>query len=122
MPTWIIYYDDESTFSSDDGPPDKAPKEGVQVISNAHQATGKLLWHSAEAYCWHVEGEWVPHSEIGLRRYLTMSEQGKEPGIYILGYTIPYFRFQKIYTAAVDDPRLPFKTGNDPRERDAPLE
>lgn len=118
---WIIYYDDGSSFTSDDGPPEKAPREGVQVISNANQAIGKLLWHSAEAYCWHNEGEWVPHSSTGLQRYLALSEQGKEPGIYVLGYAIPYFRFQKIYTSAVDDTRMAFKTGRDQREPEAPL-
>lgn len=120
MTEWIVYYEDGSSFTSDDGPPEAAPKEGVQVVAVKDVGTGKLLWHSAEAYCWHKEGEWVPHSETGLQRYVTLSSEGSEPGIYIRGYAIPYRRFVAIYTTAVDDKRLPFKTGPDPREREAP--
>jgi len=115
-----VYYEDGASFTSDDGPPEKVPKEGVQVVAVADVGTGKLLWHSFDAYCWHKEGEWVPHSEIGLRRYLALSEEGKEPGIFIRGYAIPYRRFTAIYQQAVDDPRLPLKTANDPRELSLP--
>jgi hypothetical protein len=119
---WVIYYDDGTSFSSDDGDPSRAPKEGVQVVACADVGTGKLLWHSAEAYCWHIEGEWVPHSETGLRRYLALSAEGKEAGLYIRGYAIPYRRFVEIYNKAVADSRLPFKTGRDHREPETPTQ
>ena len=29
---WIVYYQDGSTFSSEDGSPEKAPRDYVQVV------------------------------------------------------------------------------------------
>ncbi len=122
MVDWIIYYDDASTFTSDDGPPEKAPKEGAIVVAVRDIGVGKLLWHSHEAYCWHLpEGEWVPHSATGLQRYLAMTDGGKEPGIVVMGYAVPYRRWVAIYNQAVDDPRLGFKTAPDQRETEPPI-
>jgi hypothetical protein len=117
MIDWIVYYDDGSSFTSDDGRPGNAPRDGVQCIaSRDNDRTGKLIWHSSDFYCWQ-DDEWVPRSEAGLYDYL------REPGtekIVLQGRAIAYRRFAKIYTAAVNDERLPFKFARDQREPEAP--
>jgi hypothetical protein len=114
LPDWIIYYDDGRSFTSDDGPPEQAPKDGVQVVALKDIAVGKILWHGYDYYCWHKEGCWIPHTETGMKFYLSKAD---EPGIVINGYWIPPQRWTAIYNAAVEDSRLPFKTGIDPREK-----
>jgi hypothetical protein len=103
----MIFYDTGESFSSDDGGPQDAPKDGVIVVVLADPMTGRSMWHSADFYCWHKENEWVPHNQRGLDRYLSMED---EPGIYIAGYAVPNARWQEIYRQALDDPRMPFKT------------
>ena len=112
---WIVYYDGGSTFTSDDGLPGDAPRDGVQVVSCRHEHTGKLIWHSSDYYCW--QGEWVPRNIVGLHDYL------RQPGvekIVLQGRGVAYHRFVEVYNRAVDDPRLPFKAGRDQREPEAP--
>lgn len=116
MTDWIVFYEDGSTFASDDGEPSDAPKDGVIVVSVADITTGRTLWHSADYYCWHREGEWVPHNQRGLDYYLAQED---EPGIYLAGYTIPNARWQEIYRQAVDDPRMERKTAWSPFEPDS---
>lgn len=111
---WIIYYDTADTFSSEDGSPDNAPKDGVQVVAVRDVGVGKILWHSYDHYCWHKEGCWLPHTEIGMRFYLSKDD---EPKVVLNGYWIPHKRWADIYNFAVDDKRLPFKTASDPREK-----
>jgi hypothetical protein len=120
MTTWVIWYEDGSSYSDDDGPPDKAPRDGVQVVTVSDVGTGRLMWHSSDYYCWHKEGEWVPHSKPGMERYLSKSD---EPGIVLNGYAIPYRRWIEVYNKALADPRLPWgKVATDPREKPAPTE
>jgi hypothetical protein len=107
MTDWVVFYDDGSTFSSDDGGPEDAPKDGVLVVVVSDIATGRTMWHSADYYCWHKEGEWVPHNQRGLDRYLSLDD---EPGIYLAGYSVPNATWQKIYRQALDDDRMPPKT------------
>jgi hypothetical protein len=98
---WIIYYSDGSSFTSKDGPPEKAPREGVQVVVCEGEKVGKLPWHSEEFYCWQDE-TWIPHNERGLWVYLA-----KEPWPIVLQtYAIHPSKFQDIYQQAVTDPRM----------------
>lgn len=116
MADWIIWYDDGSSFSSDDGAPHEAPRDGVQVITAADDACGRLLWHSADYYCWQ-DGEWVMHNLIGLMDYL------RQPGvekIVLQGRGIAYQRFRSVYRAADEDTRLPTKFALSPREPGTP--
>ena len=118
---WIVYYADGSSFTNEDGPPENAPRDGVQAVAIANDKIGKALWHGGTSenfafYCWHGaldDGEWVPHDQHGLIEYL------RQPGaikIVLRGYAIPIAAFRTIYDAAVADQRLPFKTDADPRE------
>jgi hypothetical protein len=116
MTEWIIFYDDESTFSSDDGGPGDAPGDGVIVVAVSDIGTGRVLWHSADFYCWHRENEWVPHNQRGLDRYLA---DEREPGIFVAGYSVPNARWQKVYAQALADARMPVKTAWSPFEPDS---
>jgi hypothetical protein len=116
MMDWIVYYDDGSSFTSDDGPPEAAPRDGVQVVSGRHAYIGKLIWHSSDYYCWQ-DDEWVPRNIVGLHDYL------RQPGsekIVLQGRGVAYHRFVAVYNKAVDDTRLPFKVGRDLREPEPP--
>jgi hypothetical protein len=113
---WIVHYDDGTSFTSTDGDPWEAPRDGVQVVQVAHEYTGRLIWHSFDYYCWQ-EGEWVPRGLIGLHDYL------RQPGadkIVLQGRAVAYRRFRAVYDQAVADERLPFKSARDQREPDEP--
>lgn len=114
---WIIFYEDGSTFSSDDGDPGDAPQDGVIVVAYQSDKAGRVLRHSAEFYAWHQlsggRGEWVPHTKVGLKYYLSKED---EPGIYVNGYAVPDERWQQVYQQALDDPRMPAKSAWDTRE------
>ena len=109
---WIVYYDNGSSFTDEDGPPETAPRDGVQAVGIADIGVGKLLWHSFDFYCW-LDGEWVPRSERGIFDYLR--QPGKEK-IVLQARATSVRNFLSVYDQAVADPRLPFKTGLDPKE------
>lgn len=109
MTKWIIYYADGSSFSSDDGEPVSAPREGVQVVVCEGKKVGKLPWHSEEFYCWQ-EGTWVPHNERGLWKYLATE---KYP-LVLQTFAIHPSRFQEIHNQAVTDERIPWVPKPDP--------
>lgn len=120
MTDWIIYYSDGSSFSSDDGGPGDAPRDGVQVIVNRDEGRcGRLFWHGSDFYCWQ-EGEWVPrNNDAGLFDYL------RQPGtekIVLQGRGIRYQAFIDIYNRAVEDKRLPQKDARDHREPPEPYQ
>lgn len=107
---WIIYYDDETSFSSEDGGPEDAPREGVQVVVCKGTKTGKLPWHSEEFYCWQ-EDTWVPHDQRGVWKYLATE---KWP-IVLQTYAISPARFGKIFQDAAEDKRIPWVPKKEPR-------
>lgn len=119
MINWIVYYEDGSSFTSEDGGPGDAPRSGVQVVAvRDDQRTGRLLWHSADWYCWHMD-EWVLRSDAGLYDYL------RQPGtekIVLQARGTTYNNFIKIYNFALADDRLPLKSGRDQREPEEPLQ
>lgn len=112
MAEWVVFYENGTTFSSEDGEPSQAPSDGVVVIALKDYGVGRRLLHSADFYCWHKEREWVPHNQRGLDYYLAQDE----PGIVLSGYAVPDARWQAIYAAALYDSRLWQKTGWDWRE------
>lgn len=112
---WLIWYDDGSSFSNEDGPPHAAPRTGVQIVAVEHTSVGRLLWHSSDFYCW--QDEWVPRSLLGLMDYL------REPGaekIVLQGRGIAYDRFCALYRLADADTRLAAKSARDVREPEPP--
>jgi hypothetical protein len=116
---WIIFYEDGSTFSSDDGGPGDAPVDGVLIVAFSNINAGKVLLHSADYYAWHyveeTRGEWVPHGQRGLDYYLSKEN---EPGIYVSGYAVPNVQWQRICQQALNDTRLPDKSGWSAHEPD----
>jgi len=96
---WIIWYDDGSSFTSEDGQPYEAPRDGVQVVAVEHPNAGRLLWHSADYYCWQ-DSEWVPRSLIGLMDYLRKSGAEK---IVLQGRATAYKKFTDVYMIALNN-------------------
>ena len=111
MVDWIIFYDDGSTFSDEDGMQRHAPREGVQVIAVRDEGAGRRLLWNQDTYCWE-EGGWVPHCDKSCERYLNTAPQP----IRLRGYWVDGPKFWAIYKRAIEDDRLPPKTGLHPRE------
>lgn len=104
MTDWVVYYSDGTTFSSEQGTPDKAPRDYVQVIM---QDNPRLKMRDVidgagtdyQFYCWHPEGDcWIIHDTNGLEQFLASNPSG----IYLRGYYIPDDAFWKIHSAAID--------------------
>lgn len=108
---WVIFYEDGSSFSDLDGPPELAPRMYVQCIAIADISCGHYTIAEMNFYAWH-EDQWVPHDISGLLQYL--AAPGKEK-IVLQGYWIDRKVFSRLRSAAKKDPRLPPKTANDPR-------
>lgn len=112
MAQWVIHYSDGRSFSSDDGPPEDAPRTGVQAVGVASQSCGNYVLSQQDYYCWHDGEGWIPHDLSGLYQYL--AEPGREK-IVLRGYWIGNEAFMKARQAARDDPRLPKVTARPPR-------
>ena len=50
--SWKIFYDDETTFSSNDGKPEQAPKDGVQVIVSLYDNNTFNITEGQDYYYW----------------------------------------------------------------------
>lgn len=110
---WIIWYDDHSSFSSDDGNPWDAPRNGVICISVPKRSCGRYLISSRSYYCWHFDEEqWVPHDRDGERQYLR--RPGKEK-VVLEGWEVSKEHYAKVMEHALHiDDRLPARTANGP--------
>lgn len=119
---WIIFYSDGTSFSSADGPPEKAPKDYVNCVAVVDQSCGVYCLAEQNYYCWHRQREhngtfypaaWVPHDADGLRQY---KADESEPQIILSGYWIQRDLYSKIRADALRDPRLPAQTAKPPRQ------
>lgn len=108
---WVIFYEDGSSFSDLDGPPELAPRQYVQCVAVADRGCGNYVLGEMNFYCWH-ENQWIPHDTGGLLQYL--AAPGKEK-IVLQGYWIGRERYFEMRRAARYDPRLPAPTANPPR-------
>ena len=55
---WAVYYADGSTFTSEDGPPESAPRVGVQCVLQSDERTGHdVLRSSVGRWYWRF-GRW----------------------------------------------------------------
>jgi len=123
MVEWVVFYVDGSSFSSEDGSPSDAPREGVQIIAQQDRGCGLRWVHSRDCYCWHADGRngcWIGHNAVGLRRYLFWSDRGHEAGVVLSGYEVPVERWYEIASAAYADERLPIKTAIHPLDEPVP--
>jgi hypothetical protein len=112
MIRWIIWYDDGSSFTSDDGEPHEAPRWGVQVIAAYSADHGRVLNHGKDFY-WRDGDEWLGGDLVGLVDHLTRPGTTK---IVLVGRGVPPAAFLRLLDAADRDPRLP------PRSSYSPLE
>ena len=111
---WIIFYENNESFSSLDGPPWQAPREYVQCIVVASQCCGNYILAEQNYYCWHFEeNEWVPHDDNGLFQYLRFPGDRK---VVLCGYWINRERYAAIRCKAQKDERLPAVTAGPPRQ------
>lgn len=106
---WKIWYSDGSTFTSEEGPPELAPKRGVQAIACRDKTFGRIVCRSNDFYIWSVyDGQpgWQGVDYFGLWDYL------QEPGVKIVlfGRTIGNVEYRQLINRVVSDPDLPTKT------------
>ena len=117
---WVIWYADGSSFTSQDGPPEAAPRVGVQVVCMRDDRVGFIPWFNDHFYCWQKDtagvGYWTPHDYDGMTHYMDTVT----PAIRLRGYTIPDSDFQEIYARAIADSRMPPRSGRDVREKAPP--
>lgn len=104
---WCVYYEDESSFSSDDGAPHEAPRRGVLVVANEDAEVGKVLHHRGDFYIWN-HGHWLPADRYGLDDYLL--EPGAEK-VVLWGRMTTRAIMHKVYCSAFLDERMAAKTG-----------
>lgn len=67
-PAWIIYYDDDTTYTNLDGTVEDAPLDGIQAILEFH-FNGTNTVHHAEYYWWTGDC-WASGSVSSLDRWL----------------------------------------------------
>ena len=115
MIAWIVFYDDGSSFTSEDGAPERAPKDGVQIVAVRDIKTGVQWISGNDHYCWQG-GTWVGHNREVIRHYRIRCQQKGEPAVILNGYGLPDEDWYRIANTAYSDPRLPAKSGIHPLE------
>jgi len=113
MVTWIAWYSDDSSFTSEDGEPHEAPRWGVICIAAYSGAHGRMIWHGTDYYGWR-DGEWVSFDATGLVDYLA-NDPGPEK-VVLMGRHVKPDTFHRIFNKANNDPRLPPRSSRDPLE------
>lgn len=71
-PKWMIFYDDGTVFTSDNGQPYNAPPSGALILIQ-EDADGKWVIYQKDAayvWGWRSKDEWVPVDQIGIIDYL----------------------------------------------------
>lgn len=108
---WRIYYDDGSTFSSNDGPPEDAPALGVICIAQPDPEVGRHIVSGFDYY-WFTY-EWWGGDLFGLFDYLIT------PGHKTVkfGRTVSNTDFSEIVNRAKTDSGLPEKSARRRNER-----
>lgn len=112
MVSWRIYYDDGTTFDSDDGPPHLAPKRGVQAIVRDDPQTGFMVLEGHDHYWWEHD-QWVGGDKYGFFDYLSRS--GRK--VVLFGRSIRREEYERIVNEARNDPDFPRKSAKRPEER-----
>lgn len=119
MSDWIIWYSDGSSFSSEQGAPEDAPRWGVICIAAYSGDHGRMIWHGTDYYGWVCEpgcllGDWISFDATGLLDYLA-NRPGREK-IVLIGRHVPPDVFHRVYRMADTDPRLPPRSSRDATE------
>jgi len=67
MPLWRIFYDDGSTFSSDDGAPHEAPPTGFICAVGRDESGRRYIMHGWDFYRFdEASGQWWGHDVFGV--------------------------------------------------------
>lgn len=99
---WRIYYDDDNTFSNEDGNPEDAPPWGVIDIIQFNPVKQKKYHQSGADFYIYRKNYWVGVDIIGLTDYLAH----EKTGIVKFGRTIPTDKFLAIRQKADNDPDI----------------
>lgn len=103
---WIIYYGDQSDFTSDAGRPDEAPPVNVQIIAQVSYQEGRVLLSGHDFYWWEpLLLQWSGGDVFGMYDLLM-----RHPGVIKFARSMRTPDFQKLFERAVADPRLPRKS------------
>lgn len=110
---WKIYYSDR-VYTSEDGPPELAPKRDVQMIAVACRTSGRRIERSSDFYIWVPDrGMWRGVDFFGMYDYMI------EPGskVVLFGRVLDNEAYADIWRHAVHDSGLPPKSAYLPEER-----
>lgn len=138
---WKIFYGDGSSYSSDDGTPERAPSYNVQAIVFADKKVGRLILRGGDFYI-HREDGWVSVDNFGMLDQMMHvfkmldRKSGKwwvqrdgewkevdclslyleliEMGFVKTGRNIPREQFEAIQQNAMNDPDFPRKSAKLP--------
>lgn len=72
--SWIIFYDDDSIYTSQDAEPIDVPIDGVQWILEFLEGGGKRNVHGMNYYRW-TGDSWAGGNEADLRSWLRMRKE-----------------------------------------------
>tara|TARA_R110000787_G_scaffold36714_7_gene93588 strand:+ start:18895 stop:19230 length:336 start_codon:yes stop_codon:yes gene_type:complete len=104
-PTWRIFYDDGSTFSSLDGEPHEAPARGFICALGYDERGKRYIMHGWDHYYFDDEANQFWGCEIhGLIDRLCMRRIGLA---YFLGRTVTRSQWDEFMTLADKDPDFP---------------
>lgn len=113
---WKVWYDDREPFTSSDGPPELAPKRGVQCVVVSDRDHGWYFCRSNDFYIWaEYDGTmgWQGVDYFGLWDYL----QAPGSKVVLFGRTIGNVEYRQLLNRATNDPELPQKTAYHAEER-----
>lgn len=107
-----IFYGDGTTYSNKNGPPERAPKRNVQLITVEDDVIGRRIEATNDYYAYTSHG-WRGCDRFGLFDYLI------EPGVKLVlfGRSLSDVEYKTIRDKAVKDDYLPAKSAIGINER-----
>jgi len=103
-PTWRIYYDDGTTFDSNDGLPHEAPPRGFILVVGYDETNTRYIMQGWDHYCFDKESDqWWGMDVHGLIDRLCLNKIYA----YKLGRTVRKTVWQELLKAANNDPDFP---------------
>lgn len=101
---WRIYYDNGSTFDSNEGSPEEAPAYGFICAIGYDEGGNRYIMHGWDNYCYDKEtNQWWGMDYLGLIDRLTMNKVYA----YKVGRTVTKTMFREIMHKADQDKDFP---------------
>ena len=97
---WRVYYGDGTTYGHDSGPPELAPKTGVQIIARTVESPNgpQVGYCYGRDHYWWLDGDgWVEGDWVGREDYL----MGPGLKVVLFGRTIHTPTFRQIVDLAM---------------------